>query len=158
MIHRAKKEGFGHLLESGLLDWLDIAYCASTKCLPTFGNVTRSWRIIQRSQKCIFEWSKELKKRFCAIFCSSVCWICLILPELVWIKKEVWEFLKVKEVKDVRNCWFSRGTVQSRHCIFNFRSGTIIFAWLALIKDIKGFSMWHLKKIYWCLYTQFWLC
>ena len=79
MIHRAKKEGFGHLLESGLLDWLDIAYCASTKCLPTFGNVTRSWRIIQRSQKCIFEWSKEPKKRFLAIFLSLVCWIDLIL-------------------------------------------------------------------------------
>ena len=62
MIQRAKKEVFGHFLEFGLLDRLDIADCDSTKCFPTFGNVTRSWRIIQRSQKCIFEWSKRPKK------------------------------------------------------------------------------------------------
>ena len=49
MIQIAKKEVFGHFLEFGLLDRLDIAYCDSTKCFPTFGNVTRSWRIIQRS-------------------------------------------------------------------------------------------------------------
>ena len=33
MIQRAKKEVFGHFLELGLLDRLDIAYCDSTKCL-----------------------------------------------------------------------------------------------------------------------------
>ena len=109
MIRRAKIEVFGHFLVFGLLDRLDIAYFDGTKCFLTFGNSTRSWRIIQKSQKCTFEWSKERKNRFWAIFCSFVCWIYLILPKLVWIKKEVWEFLKVKEVKDVRNCWFSRG-------------------------------------------------
>ena len=45
----------------------------------TFGNVTRSWRIIQTSRKCIFEWSIEPKMRFLAIFLSLVCWIDLIL-------------------------------------------------------------------------------
>ena len=35
--------------------------------------------IIQKSEKCIFEWSKEPKKRFLAIFLSLVCWIDLIL-------------------------------------------------------------------------------
>ena len=79
MIQRAKKEVFGHFLEFGLLDRLDIADCDSTKCFPTFGNVTRSWRIIQRSQISIFEWSKRPKMRFLAIFLSWVCWIDLIL-------------------------------------------------------------------------------
>ena len=79
MIQRAKKEVFGHFLEFGLLDWLDIAYGDSNKCFPTFGNFIMSWRIIQRSQKCIFEWSKEPQKRFLAIFLSLVCWIDLIL-------------------------------------------------------------------------------
>ena len=79
MIQRAKKEVFGHFLEFGLLDRLDIAYYDSTKWFPTFHNVTSSWRIIQKSQKCIFEWSKEPKMRFLAIFWSLVCWIDLIL-------------------------------------------------------------------------------
>ena len=64
MIQKAKNEVFGHFLEFGLLDRLDIAYFDSTKCFPTFSNVTTSWRIIQRWQKCIFEWSKEPKRRF----------------------------------------------------------------------------------------------
>ena len=42
MIQRAKKEVFGHFLEFGVWDWLDIAYCDSTKWFPTFYNVTRS--------------------------------------------------------------------------------------------------------------------
>ena len=75
MIQKAQKEVFGRFLEFGLLDRLDIAYCDRTKCFPTFGNVTRSWRIIQRSQ----EWSEEPKKRFLAFFCSLVCWIDFIL-------------------------------------------------------------------------------
>ena len=83
MIQRAKKEVFGHFLEFGLLDRLDIAYCDSTKCFPTFGNITRSWRIIQRSLKCIFEWSKEPKNRFSAIFWSLICWIDLILHIMI---------------------------------------------------------------------------
>ena len=32
MIQKVKKEVFGHFLEFGLLDQLDIAYCDSTKC------------------------------------------------------------------------------------------------------------------------------
>ena len=79
MIQRAKKEVFGHFLEFGLLDRLDIAYCDSTKCFPTFCNIVSSWGIIQRSQKCIFEWSKEPKRRVLAIFWSLDCWIDLIL-------------------------------------------------------------------------------
>ena len=39
MIQRAKKDVLGHFVEFGLLDWLDIAYCASTKCLPTFSTI-----------------------------------------------------------------------------------------------------------------------
>ena len=68
MIQSAKNVAFGHYLVFGLLDGLDIAYFDSNKCFPTFGKVTRSWRIIQKSRKCIFEWSKEPKKRFLAIF------------------------------------------------------------------------------------------
>ena len=74
-----KKEVFDHFLESGLLDRLDVAYCDCTKCLPTFGNVTRSSWIIQKSQKCNFEWSKCPKRRFLTIVLSLVCWIDLIL-------------------------------------------------------------------------------
>ena len=54
----AKNEAFGHYLEFGLLDWLDIAYDDRILCFPPFGNTTRSWRIIQKSQKSIFEWSE----------------------------------------------------------------------------------------------------
>ena len=38
MQKRAKNEVFGHFLEFGLLDRLDIAYCDSTKCFPILGN------------------------------------------------------------------------------------------------------------------------
>ena len=62
MIQSAKNEVFGHFLEFGLLVRLDIAYFDGTKCFLTFGNDTRWWRIIQKSQKCIFEGSKEPKK------------------------------------------------------------------------------------------------
>ena len=75
MIQRAKKEVFGRFLEFGLLDWLDIAYWDSTKCVPVFGNVTRSWSIIQKSQQCIFEWSNEPKKRFLAVFRVWLVWL-----------------------------------------------------------------------------------
>ena len=68
MIQRAKKEVFGHFLDFGLLDRLGNAYFDSTKCFPRFGNITRSWRIIQKSQKCLFERSKVPKKRFLAVF------------------------------------------------------------------------------------------
>ena len=36
-----------------------------------------------KTQKCIFEWSKEPKKWFLAIFLSLVCWIDLILHILI---------------------------------------------------------------------------
>ena len=70
MIHRAKNEGFDHFLEFALLDRLDIAYCDSTKCFPTLHDVTRSWRIIKKLQKCVFEWPKVPKKRVLVIFLS----------------------------------------------------------------------------------------
>ena len=39
MIQSAKKEVFGHFMQFGLSDRLDIAYCDSTTCFPTIGNV-----------------------------------------------------------------------------------------------------------------------
>ena len=54
MIQKAKNEVFGNFLEFGLFDWLDVAYCDSIKCLPTFGNVTRSSWIIQKIRKMHF--------------------------------------------------------------------------------------------------------
>ena len=83
MIQSVKKEVFGHYPDFGVLDQLDIAYCDSTKCFLTIGNVTRSLRIIQTPRKCIFEWSIEPKIRFLAIFRSFVCWIDLILHILI---------------------------------------------------------------------------
>ena len=77
MIHRAKTEGFDHFLEFALLDRLDIAYCDSTKCVLTFGNVTRSWRIIQTSRKCIIEWSKGPKMRFSGFRIDGSTWHCI---------------------------------------------------------------------------------
>ena len=79
MIQSAKKEVFGHFLDLGLLDWLDIAYYDRTKCGSTVGNTTRSWRIIQKRHKSIFEWSKVPKMRFLAFILSLVCWIALIM-------------------------------------------------------------------------------
>ena len=77
------KTGFSHFFEFGTSDGLDIVYYDRIKCFPAFDNITRSWRIIQMSQKCIFEWSKEPKKRFVAIFWSLVCWIDLILHNVI---------------------------------------------------------------------------
>ena len=42
MIQSAKNEVFGHYLEFGLLDQLDIAYYDMTIRFLTFGNTTRS--------------------------------------------------------------------------------------------------------------------
>ena len=39
--------------------------------------------IIQKSKKCIFEWSKEPKKRFLVIFCSLICWMDLTLHNVI---------------------------------------------------------------------------
>ena len=77
------KTGFCHFFEFGTSDGLDIVRYDSTKCFPAFDNITRSWRIIQMSQKCIFEWSQEAKNRFLAIFMTLVCWIDLILHILI---------------------------------------------------------------------------
>ena len=83
MIQNAKKEVFGHFLDLGLLDWLDIAYYDRTKCGSTVGNTTRSWRIIQKRHKSIFEWSEVPKMRLLAIILSLVCWIDLILHMMI---------------------------------------------------------------------------
>ena len=83
MIHKAKKEVIGHFLNLGLLDWLDIAYHDRTKCVLSFDNTTRSWRIIRKSLKCIFEWFEVPKMRFLAIILSLVCWIDLILHMMI---------------------------------------------------------------------------
>ena len=74
---------FGHYSELGQLVWLDIAYDDRAICFPPFGNTTRSWRIIQKSQKSIFEWSEVPKMRFLAIILSLVCWIDLILHMMI---------------------------------------------------------------------------
>ena len=97
MIQRAKKEVFGHFRDFGLLDRLDIADCDGTKSFSGFGNLTRSWMIIQKSLKCIFEWSKAPKKRFSwfmqkwaknrflTIFLGLVGWITFIMHILIVI-------------------------------------------------------------------------
>ena len=79
MIQRLKNEVFGHFSEFGFLDRLDIAYCDCAKCFPTFACGNRSWRITQNYQKCIFEWSKELKKWVLTVCGSLVCWVNLIM-------------------------------------------------------------------------------
>ena len=64
MIQRAKKEVFGHFRDFGLLDRLGIAYCDGIKCFSGFGNLTRSWRIIQKSLKYILNDPKRQKGGF----------------------------------------------------------------------------------------------
>ena len=76
----SQKWGF---LDLGLMDRLDIAYDERTICFPTFGNTTRSWRIIQKSLKCIFEWPKTPKNGSLAVFLTQVSWIKLILHIMV---------------------------------------------------------------------------
>ena len=61
MIQSAKNEVFGHYLEFGQLDRLDIAYCESINAPAHFGNVTRPCRIIKRLQKCIWNDPNILK-------------------------------------------------------------------------------------------------
>ena len=79
MIQSVKKEVFGRFFDLRLLDWLDFAYYDRTRCVPTFGNTTRSWRITQKSLKCIFEWSKVPKNGFLAVISTWDSWIDLIL-------------------------------------------------------------------------------
>ena len=78
MIQSAKKDIFGRFMDLGLLDLLDIAYYDGSKCFSTFGTATRSWKMILKSQKCIFERPTEAKKKFMAIFSSLGCWIDLL--------------------------------------------------------------------------------
>ena len=78
MIQSAKKRHFGRFMDLGLLDLLDIAYYDGSKCFSTFGTVTRSWKMILKSQKCIFERPTEAKKKVMAIFYSLGCWIVLL--------------------------------------------------------------------------------
>ena len=73
---KCQKQGF---MDLQLVDWLDIAYYAKTNCFLTFGNTSRSQRIIQKYKKGIFEWSKVPKRRILANICSLVSWIDLIL-------------------------------------------------------------------------------
>ena len=68
MIQSAKKWVFDHFHDLGLLDRRDIAYYGRIVCFPTFGNTTRSWRIIQKSLKCSFEWSQVPKNVFLVVF------------------------------------------------------------------------------------------
>ena len=68
MIQSAKKQVFGRFLDLGLLDRLDIAYFDRTICFPTFSNTIRSWWVILKPSKCVFEWSKVPKNRFLAVF------------------------------------------------------------------------------------------
>ena len=62
---KSQKRGFGHFLEVVLLDRLDIAYCESTKCFPTLGNV---WKVplIMLNQQNLYK--KELEMRFLTNF------------------------------------------------------------------------------------------
>ena len=68
LIQGAKNEVFGHFLDFGPSNGLDIANFDRTKCSSMFGKVARSWRIIQKPQKLVFEWSKMQKSRFLAVF------------------------------------------------------------------------------------------
>ena len=82
-IQSVKNEIFGRFLDLGLLDRLDIAYFGRTICFPTFGNTTRSWWVIQKPSKCVFEWSKVPKRRILAVFWTWFCWIDSILHILI---------------------------------------------------------------------------
>ena len=66
MIQRAKTEVFKQFLDFGLLDRLDIPNSSTTKSITTFCNITRSRKMIQKSRKSSFEWSKVPKKGFSA--------------------------------------------------------------------------------------------
>ena len=108
MVKRAKNEGFGHFLDLGLLDRLDIEDCVRNRCFPTLDKVARSWRIIQKLHKCCFKWLKVPKKMFLAVFLSLVCWIDLLLQmvkcffSVVTLLYLVTEFcLEVSEVEHV---------------------------------------------------------
>ena len=51
--------------------------------MPTIWPRYCSCWIIQKSQKCIFEWSKVPKRRFLAVFWTLVSWINLILHVVI---------------------------------------------------------------------------
>ena len=85
MIQRAKNEVFGQILRLSVLDWLYTAYYDSTKRFSTVENIKKSLRIIEGSQKCTYEWTKEQKMMFFVIFFDHVCWIDVILHILTVI-------------------------------------------------------------------------
>ena len=77
----------------------------------------RSCWIIQKSRKCIFEWSKEPKKRFLAIFLSLVCWIDLILH--IVIELNVFQLSPMLpghegSFKDIKNAFLNDPKAQKR--------------------------------------------
>ena len=55
MIQRAENEVFSQILGLSVLDPLDTAYYDGTKRFSTVENIKRSLRIIEGSQKCIYE-------------------------------------------------------------------------------------------------------
>ena len=82
----------------GLLDRLDIAYCDNIKPVLTFGNLARSWRIIQKWEKCIFRWFKKPKRvllLFSQLWFVGSTWYCKM-----WIiKKSQHHLLMIQRAK-----------------------------------------------------------
>ena len=70
MQKRAKNEVFGHFLDLGDSDRLEIAYDGSAKCFSTCGSGFRSCMINLVCIMCINCAKKEQKMRFLAIFSS----------------------------------------------------------------------------------------
>ena len=70
MIQIAKNEVFGHFLELGASDWLQIAYYDYTKWSWQVGYHIAHAGSYKIHKKCLFEWSKGPKMRFLAIFLS----------------------------------------------------------------------------------------
>ena len=83
MLKRAKNAIFGHFMYFGALNRSHITYCDGTQFVLSFGKVARSWRIVQKSDKSISEWSKLPKMRFLAFKLTLVCWINLILYMMI---------------------------------------------------------------------------
>ena len=110
MIQSAKKDIFGRFMDLGLLDLLDIAYYDGSKCISTFGTVTRSWKMILKTQKCIFERPTKAKKKFMAIFCGLGCWIDLLSHILMVLNSfNHWYCYQVMKVhKKSQKCMIQR--------------------------------------------------
>ena len=83
MIQSAKKEVFGHYLEFGLSDRLDIGYCDSTKCFQCSATLPGHEGSFKDHKNAFLNDPKSQKKTFLAIFWSLVCWIDLILHIMI---------------------------------------------------------------------------